>query len=110
MTLHLVPDATPAAPEELPLCKGCKAPIRPHGTTESEHPGSVPSWGDNQCRVCDYLACGRDPEDRFISIERVGYLTSVRADIESDRQRRGIPARGSLAGRIPLTEFLDQIS
>jgi hypothetical protein len=110
--LHLVPDTTTPEDltEELPRCKGCNARIRPHGTTEADYPDTVPSWGDSQCRICDYEACGKDPADRFISVERVGYLTSLRTGIETDRQRRGIPAEGSMAGRIPITEFLEQIS
>ncbi|MET4144193.1 hypothetical protein [Arthrobacter sp. UYCo732] len=109
--LHLVPAlASETDTTELPRCKGCNAEIRPHRTTEADFPGTSASWGNNQCRLCDYEACGKDPADRFISVERVGYLSSIRAGIESDRQRRGIPAEGSLAGRIPITEFLAQIS
>lgn len=116
MTLHLVtapandPTNPEASAEELPRCKGCNARMRPNGTTEAEHPGTVPAWGDNQCRICDYEACGKDPADRFIQVERISYLASLRADIEASRQHRGIPAEGSRAGRIPLTEFLEQIS
>ena len=113
MTLHLVTE--PAGPEastaeELPCCKSCSTRMRPHGTTDNQYPGTSPSWGDNQCRICDYEACGKDPADRFISVHRLGYLTSIRAGIETDRQLRGIPAGGSRDGRIPLTEFLEQIS
>lgn len=111
--LHLVPDTDTAstdAAEDLPRCKGCNARIRPHRTTEADYPDTVPNWGDKQCRVCDYEACGKDPADRFITVERVGYLTSLRAGIESDRQRRSIPSGGSRAGRVPITEFLEQIS
>lgn len=113
MTLHLV--EAPAADlqdttEELPRCKGCGIRLRPHGTTAAQYPGTAPTWGDNQCRVCDYEACGKDPADRFISVNRVGYLASLRTGIETDRQRRGVPAEGTLSGRIPLTEFLQQIS
>ncbi|WP_422758951.1 hypothetical protein [Paenarthrobacter sp. C1] len=116
MTLRLVP--TPAndpvdlepSTDELPQCKGCNSRMRPQGTTEAEHPDTVPIWADNQCRICDYEACGKDPEDRFIPVERVDYLTSLRAGIEASRQRRGTPAEGSRAGRIPLAEFLEQIS
>lgn len=115
MTLHLVtsPDVTScgdASTQNLPRCKGCSAQIRPHGTSEADFPGTVPSWGDNLCRVCDYEACGKDPADRFIPVERVNYLTSVRAGIEADRRRRGVPAAGALTGRIPLTEFLQNLS
>ncbi|GAA4034632.1 hypothetical protein GCM10023063_18470 [Arthrobacter methylotrophus] len=108
--LVAVPDLEADITEELPRCKGCNTRMRPQGTTESQYPGTFPAWGDNQCRVCDYVACGKDPADRFISVERVGYLTSLRTSIERDRQRRGIPAEGSLAGRTPITEFLEQIS
>lgn len=112
MSLHLVPTLAPELEDavELPCCKGCKNSIRPHGTTEADFPGTRASWGNNQCRICDYEACGKDPADRFIPVERVGYLTSIRAGIDSDRKRRGIPAEGTLAGRIPITEFLQQIS
>lgn len=113
MSLHLVAAPTAAeapAEEELPRCKGCSTRMRPHGTTEAQYPETSPSWGDNQCRVCDYEACGKDPADRFIPVERVSYLTSLRTGIEAGRQRRGIPAEGSRAGRIPITDFLAQIS
>jgi hypothetical protein len=113
MSLHLVPALAAAesfAAEELPRCKDCNTPMRPYGTTEAQYPGTSPSWGNNQCRVCDYEACGKDPADRFIPVERVGYLSSLRAGIEAGRQRRGIPAEGARAGRIPITEFLEQIS
>lgn len=46
MTLHLVPSTATALEdltEELPRCKGCKARFRPHGTTEADFPGTVPS-------------------------------------------------------------------
>jgi hypothetical protein len=113
MSLHLVPALAAAesfAAEELSRCKDCNTPMRPYGATEAQYPRTSPSWGDNQCRVCDYEACGKDPADRFIPVERVSYLTSLRSGIESERQRRGIPAEGSRAGRIPITEFLEQIS
>jgi hypothetical protein len=115
MTLHLVTapaisTGTEASTEELPRCKGCNTRMRPYGTTEDQHPGTSPAWGDNQCRICDYEACGKDPEDRFIPVERVSYLASLRAGIEASRQRRGVPVEGSRAGRIPITEFLEQIS
>lgn len=116
MTLHLVtapaPEMTAAEvlDEELPCCKGCKSQMRPYGTTEAQYPGTSPSWGDNQCRICDYEACGKDPADRFIPVERVSYLASIRTGIETSRQRRGIPAAGSRAGRIPITDFIAQIS
>lgn len=115
MTLRLVtsPENTAcsdASTQDLPRCKGCNARIRPHGTSEADFPSTVPAWGDNQCRVCDYEACGKDPADRFIPVERVNYLASVRAGIEADRRHRGVPTKGSLAGRIPLTEFLQNIS
>lgn len=116
MTLHLVTApatdsaTTEASAEELPRCKGCSARMRPYGTTEAQYPDTCPTWGDNQCRVCDYEACGKDPADRFIPVERVSYLASLRAGIEAGRARRGIPAEGSRAGRIPITEFLEQIS
>jgi hypothetical protein len=96
--------------EELPRCKGCNTRIRPCGTSEAQYPDTCPAWGENQCRICDYTACGKDPEDRFIPVERVSYLTSLRAGIELSRQRRGIPVEGSRAGRIPMTEFLQKIS
>lgn len=116
MTLHLViapanDTSTPeASADELPRCKGCNSRMRPQGTTEAEHPDTVPVWGDNQCRICDYEACGKDPADRFIPVERVAYLASLRSGIEASRQRRGIPTTGTRAGRIPLAEFLEQIS
>ena len=116
MTLQLVatPVSAPAgsedSAEELPRCKGCNSRMRPQGTTEAEHPNTVPVWGDSQCRICDYEACGKDPANRFIPVERVNYLASLRADIESSRQRRGIPVTGTRAGRVPITEFLEQIS
>jgi hypothetical protein len=116
MTLHLVnapandTTSAEASAEELPRCKGCNARMRPQGTTEAEYPETSPAWGNNQCRICDYEACGKDPADRFIPVERVNYLSSLRAGIEASRHRRGIPAHGSRAGRIPITEFLEQIS
>lgn len=113
MSLHLV--AAPAAEpedltEQLPRCKACGTRIRPHRTTEAEFPGTAAGWGNSQCRICDYLAAGKDPADRFISVERVGYLASLRTGIETERQSRGIPAEGTRAGRVPLTDFLKQIS
>lgn len=115
MTLHLVPAAEASAvgnvfTAALPRCKGCNHSIRPHGSSEAGFPGTVPSWGNNECRICDYEACGKDPADRFISVERVGYLAGIRTDIETGRKRRGVPAEGTRTGRIPLTEFLQQIS
>ncbi len=116
MTLHLVDapatDSTnlEVSAQELPRCKDCKTPMRPHGTTEDQYPGTCPAWGDNQCRICDYEACGKDPAVRFIPVERVSYLTSLRRDIESGRHRRGIPVGGTRTGRIHITDFLEQIS
>lgn len=111
--LVLVPAVQQVAPasftENLPLCKGCRTPIRPHGATEAEFPGTAASWGNNECRVCDYLAAGKDPADRFIPVQRVSFLTSLRHDIEAGRRRRGIPAAGSMSGRIPITEFVNTL-
>jgi hypothetical protein len=95
---------------ELPRCKGCSASIRPHGSTEAEFPGTVPSWGNRQCRICDYTAAGKDPAIRFIPVQRVSYLSSLRSGYEIERLRRGVPPEGSRGGRVPLTDFLNQIS
>lgn len=111
MSLRLVPDSAPEnedVSEELPRCKVCDTRMRPPGTTLADYPDTVPSWADNQCRICDYKACGKDPDDRFISIERIDYLNGVRTDIEADRRSRGVPAEGSRAGRIPITELLEK--
>jgi hypothetical protein len=115
MSLHLVPalpesDGAEVLVEDLPRCKGCSSRIRPHGTTEADFPGTSPSWGNNECRLCDYEACGKNPTDRFIPVERVGYLSSLRSGYEIERLRRGVPPEGSRNGRIPINDFLQQIS
>lgn len=111
--LVLVPDLD-GNPEgvqpALPACKGCGASIRPEGSTLAEFPGTVPNWGNDQCRVCDYLAAGKDPNDRFMPVERVGYLADMRRCFEQERRSRGVSPAGSMEGRIPLTDFLEQIS
>lgn len=93
---------------QLARCR-CGSLMRPEGTTADQFPGTVPNWGNGQCRVCDYTAAGRDPEDRFMSRERAGYLGSLRAGIEEDRRRRGIPAAGKKAGRMPIIELIAAI-
>ncbi|MBG0738990.1 hypothetical protein IV500_06075 [Paeniglutamicibacter antarcticus] len=112
MSLQLVntPDTTEAPANELTVCKDCNGQMRPDGTSEVQYPGTLPSWGENQCRVCDYQTCGKDPDDRFIPVRQVSYLASLRAGIETERRRRNVPAVGTRAGRIPITEFLEQIS
>lgn len=96
--LHLVPSGPrtppPAQSSELSVCAGCRAVMRPSGTTEAQYPGTVPEWGEHQCRTCDYLSAGKDPDDRFIPIERIDYLAEVRAQFEASRLSRGIPADG----------------
>lgn len=101
MTLHEFADADTA----LTRC-GCGAVMRPEGTTAAQYPGTLPHWGNGQCRVCDYTAAGRDPEDRFLTRERAGYLEEIRTEIECGRRSRGIPAEGSLEGRTPISELL----
>lgn len=84
----------------------CGSLMRPEGTTAAQYPGTVPNWGNGQCRVCDYAAAGRDPEDRFMTRERAGYLDNLRAGIEAGRRRRGIPENGTGAGRMPISELV----
>lgn len=113
--LVAVPDLAPEqlitdTEDALQVCKGCDVSIRPYGTTEAMYPGTAPSWGNGQCRPCDYLAAGKDPADRFIPAARLSYLTGLRNDIETARRRRGVPATGSMAGRIPMPDFLTKIS
>ncbi|OOP59270.1 hypothetical protein BMF89_21265 [Arthrobacter sp. SRS-W-1-2016] len=113
--MHLVP--APAAPAVhaakeavgLEACKDCGDRMRPEGTTIEQYPDTVPHWGNGQCRRCDYLAAGKDPEDRFITVGRTDYLASLRAGIEAGRRRRGVPAAGSRAGRTPIDEFISQL-
>lgn len=97
-----------AAESSMTLCR-CGSLMRPEGTTADQYPGTVPNWGNDQCRICDYTAAGRDPEDRFMSRERAGYLDGLRADIEGDRRRRGIPSSGKAAGRTPIRELIARI-
>lgn len=78
----------------LPCCAGCATPMRPTGTTEAQYPETVPEWGDHQCQSCDYRSAGKDPENRFIDVERVAYLQDVRAEYVRYRRSRGIPADG----------------
>lgn len=82
------------AASTLPRCAGCSTPLRPAGTTEDQYPGSVPEWGELQCRSCDYTSAGKDPDDRFINVERVAYLRDVRAEYERSRRSRGVPSDG----------------
>lgn len=89
----------------------CGSAIRPEGTDASQYPGTVPSWGNGQCRACDYTAAGRDPEDRFITQQRIAYLGGLRDGIESGRRRRGVPASGRIpAGRTPIHELIANIN
>jgi hypothetical protein len=111
--LHLVPapaavHAVAEAPE-LEACTDCGARMRPEGATLEQYPDTVPHWGNGQCRRCDYLAAGKDPEDRFITVARTAYLSGLRAGFEAGRTRRGIPTAGSRAGRTPIDEFISQL-
>lgn len=92
--LYLVTDEEPTPTDSLPRCAGCTTPMRPARTTEEQYPGSVPEWGEQQCQSCDYTSAGKDPENRFIDVERVEYLKDIRAEYERSRRSRGIPADG----------------
>ncbi|MCC3299769.1 hypothetical protein [Arthrobacter caoxuetaonis] len=88
----------------------CGRALRPEGTDASQYPGTSASWGNNQCRACDYLAAGRDPEDRFITQDRIAYLSSLRRDLEAARRRRGVPSCGLIpAGRVPISTIISAI-
>lgn len=93
--LSLVPSEPYVAAAQLPRCAGCTTPMRPAGTTESQYPGSVPEWGDRQCQSCDYLSAGKDPENRFIDVDRVAYLNEIREEFERGRRSRGVPPTGA---------------
>lgn len=92
--LRLLPQVPNNLTAGLPRCGGCTTPLRPAGTSEAQYQGSVPEWGENQCRSCDYISAGKDPEDRFISVDRVAYLDQVREQFEQGRRDRGVPADG----------------
>lgn len=92
--LRLLPQVPSNTTTGLPRCAGCTTPLRPEGTTEAQYPGSVPEWGDMQCRSCDYISAGKDPENRFITMDRVAYLDEVREQFEQGRRNRGVPAEG----------------
>lgn len=108
MTTPLSIAVEEAAESPLTMCQ-CGSLMRPEGTTAEQYPDTVPNWGNGQCRVCDYTAAGRDPEDRFMTRERAGYLDNLRAGIEAGRRRRGVPAGGTTAGRMPISELIARI-
>ncbi|MGK3708916.1 hypothetical protein [Arthrobacter sp. IK3] len=88
----------------------CGRALRPEGADASQYPGTAPNWGNCLCRICDYEAAGKDPEDRFISQGRIAYLNGLRNDIESGRRSRGVPAAGRIpAGRMPIASLISAI-